>query len=161
MWYIDRPLESQTSFSSSLIKEQYMKRIIIHVLMVIVGATVGDAFLPEFWVLINQRQFQNNIVVNSFIGALIFLIFSIVFIRLLLNFVDKIDKAVATINIPTITLVFFGGVLGLVVGAIASLPLWILRIPILSTIIPFLLMTQQYRDHLAAMRLRLKQLRAA
>ena len=80
-----------------------MKRIIIHVLMVIVGATVGDAFLPEFWVLINQRQFQNNIVVNSFIGALIFLIFSIVFIRLLLNFVDKIDKAVATINIPTIT----------------------------------------------------------
>ena len=117
-----------------------MKRIIIHVLMVIVGATVGDAFLPEFWVLINQRQFQNNIVVNSFIGALIFLIFSIVFIILLLNFVDKIDKAVATINIPTITLGFFGGVLGLVVGAIASLPLWILRIPILSTIIPFLLM---------------------
>lgn len=52
-----------------------MKRIIIHVLMVIVGATVGDAFLPEFWVLINQRQFQNNIVVNSFIGALIFLFF--------------------------------------------------------------------------------------
>ena len=41
-----------------------MKRIIIHVLMVIVGATVGDAFLPEFWVLINQRQFQNNIVSN-------------------------------------------------------------------------------------------------
>lgn len=117
-----------------------MKRIIIHVLMVIVGATIGDAFLPEFWTLINQRQFQNNVVVNSLIGAIIFLIFSILFIRLLLNFVEQIDKIIATINIPTITLGFLGGVLGLVIGAIASIPLWILRIPILSTIIPFLLM---------------------
>lgn len=117
-----------------------MKRIIIHVLMVIVGAAIGDAFLPEFWTLINQRQFQSNVIVNSLIGALIFLIFSILFIRLLLNFVDQIDKIVATINIPKITLGFMGGVLGLVIGAIASIPLWILSIPILSTIIPFLLM---------------------
>ena len=53
-----------------------MKRIIIHALMAIVGATLGNTFLPEFWVLIHQRQFENNAVVNSLIGAIIFLIFS-------------------------------------------------------------------------------------
>lgn len=52
-----------------------MKRIIIHALMAIVGATLGNTFLPEFWVLIHQRQFENNAVVNSLIGAIIFLIF--------------------------------------------------------------------------------------
>ncbi len=117
-----------------------MKRIIIHALMAIVGATLGDTFLPEFWVLVHQRQFENNAVVNSLIGAIIFLIFSFIFIRLLLNFVEKIDQTIATINIPKITWGFMGGVIGLVIGAIASIPLWILRTPILSTIIPFLLM---------------------
>ena len=67
-----------------------MKRIIIHALMAIVGATLGNTFLPEFWVLIHQRQFENNAVVNSLIGAIIFLIFSFIFIRLLLNFVEKL-----------------------------------------------------------------------
>lgn len=117
-----------------------MKRIIIHALMAIVGATLGDTFLPEFWVLIHQRQFENNAVVNSLIGAIIFLIFSFIFIRLLLNFVEKIDHMIATINIPKITLGFVGGVVGLIIGAIASIPLWILRTPVLSTIVPFLLM---------------------
>jgi uncharacterized protein YacL len=68
-----------------------MKRIIIHALMAIVGATLGDTFLPEFWVLIHQRQFENNAVVNSLIGAIIFR-FSFIFIRLLLNFVEKLTK---------------------------------------------------------------------
>lgn len=117
-----------------------MKRVIIHVLMAIVGATLGNTFLPEFWVMIHQRQFENNSVVNSLIGAIIFLIFSFIFIRLLLNFVDRIDHVVATINIPKITLGFVGGVVGLIIGAIASIPLWILRTPVLSTIVPFLLM---------------------
>jgi uncharacterized protein YacL len=117
-----------------------MKRIIIHALMAIVGATLGQTFLPDFWVLIHQRQFENNAVVNSLIGAIIFLIFSFLFIRLLLNFVEKLDDIIATINIPKITLGFVGAVVGLIIGAIASIPLWILRIPILSTIIPFLLM---------------------
>ncbi|MDR1606320.1 MAG: TRAM domain-containing protein [Streptococcaceae bacterium] len=117
-----------------------MKRIIIHALMTIVGATLGETFLPEFWVLVHQGELADNAVVNSLIGAIIFLGFSFIFIRLLLHIVDKIDKAIATINIPTITLGFIGGALGLVIGAIASIPLWILQIPILSTIVPFLLM---------------------
>lgn len=117
-----------------------MKRIIIHALMAIVGAVLGETFLPEFWVLIRQRQFEHNAVVNSLTGAIIFLIFSFIFIRLLLNFVEKLDETIATVNIPKMTLGFVGAVVGLIIGAIASVPLWILRIPILSTIIPFLLM---------------------
>ncbi|GFH41824.1 PIN/TRAM domain-containing protein [Lactococcus hodotermopsidis] len=117
-----------------------MKRIIIHALMAIVGATLGNTFLPDFWVLIHQRQFESNAAVNSLIGALIFLVFSFIFIRLLLSFVEKIDEIIATINIPKITWRFLGAVIGLVVGVVGSVPLWILRIPILSTILPFLVM---------------------
>ncbi|GFH40618.1 PIN/TRAM domain-containing protein [Lactococcus insecticola] len=117
-----------------------MRRIIIHALMAVIGATLGDSFLPEFWVLVHQRQFEHNAVVNSLVGAIIFLIFSFIFIRLLLNFVEKIDEAVATINIQKITWGFIGAVIGLIIGAIASIPFWILRTPILSTIVPFLLM---------------------
>jgi uncharacterized protein YacL len=117
-----------------------MRRIFIHVLMMIAGAVVGASTLPYLWQLLKQKNFENNNLVNSLIGAIIFLILSFLLMGVLLSLLKKLDDAIAKINLHSVGISFVGAIIGLIVGALASIPFWLLNIPIISTLLPFLLM---------------------
>lgn len=117
-----------------------MRRGIIHLLMVIVGASLGIALLPALWNLANQANNElNQDIVNGIIGALIFLILSFIFVHSILNFLSKIDKKVSSMDLRKVVFNTIGGILGLLVGILASIALSFLHIPIVSNLISFVL----------------------
>ncbi len=118
-----------------------MRRWIIHLLMVIVGASLGVTALPALWVAIGQQNnsFLNHGVVDGLIGAIIFLIISFLIAGMLLRGLKRIEMRIVKVNMSKMVFNFIGAILGLLVGVLGSLPLVFLHVPILSTLVPFLL----------------------
>lgn len=118
-----------------------MRRLIIQGLMVVIGAAVGSSFLPYLWSSLNQTKLENNNVVNSIIGAIIFLLLSFIFNKSILRALSKLDEDISKLNLQNFASNLTGTLLGLVAGAIASVALWALNIPFVSTVGPLILMS--------------------
>ena len=117
-----------------------MKRIILQVIMTLIGAAVGSSLLPYLWSALHQTKLENNNALNSLIGAIIFLLLSIIFNKALMGMIKKLDEEISKINLPHVGFSFLGGVLGLLIGSLASIALWALNIPVVSNVGPFLIM---------------------
>ncbi|AYG01094.1 PIN/TRAM domain-containing protein [Lactococcus allomyrinae] len=117
-----------------------MRRWIIHLVMTIVGASLGIAALPALWKLFgwNKGILQYE-VVDGVIGAIIFIILSFVLAGSMLKGLKKIDSKISKMNMSKMVFNIIGIILGLLVGVLASIPLTLLNVPILSNIISFLL----------------------
>lgn len=118
-----------------------MRRLIIQGLMVVIGAAVGSSFLPYLWSALNQTKLENNNVVNNIIGAIIFLLLSFIFNKSILRALSKLDEDISKLNLQKFASNLTGTLLGLVAGAIASVALWALNIPFVSTVGPLILMS--------------------
>lgn len=116
-----------------------MRRLIIHVLMAVVGASLGITALPALWRTINWRNFQGFEVLNGLIGAFIFVIISFLFVNAMLRGLKKIDDAISKMNISKIVFNLIGTILGLLIGVLASVPLALLNIPMISNLVPFVM----------------------
>ncbi|MFC4651792.1 PIN/TRAM domain-containing protein [Lactococcus nasutitermitis] len=117
-----------------------MRRWIIHLLMAIVGASLGVAALPPVWRLVGQeRNVFDHGVVNGLIGAIIFLIISFFLAGTLSRVFSQIESKVININMSKLVFNFIGAVVGLVVGVLGSIPLILWNVPVLSSVVPFLL----------------------
>ena len=117
-----------------------MRRWIIHVLMGIVGASLGITTLPWVWHLFRQEgNAFNQEIVNGLIGAIIFVILSFFMSNLLMRALKKLDQKITRVNLSKMVFNFIGAILGLTVGVLLTIPLSLLGVPVLSNIISFVL----------------------
>jgi uncharacterized protein YacL len=117
-----------------------MRRWIIHVLMGIVGASLGITTLPWVWHLFRQEENAfNQEIVNGLIGAIIFVILSFFMSNLLMRALKKLDQKITRVNLSKMVFNFIGAILGLTVGVLLTIPLSLLGVPVLSNIISFVL----------------------
>ncbi|WEV45118.1 PIN/TRAM domain-containing protein [Streptococcaceae bacterium ESL0687] len=117
-----------------------MRKLIVQILIVIVGASVGDALLPQLWSTLNQPRLEDSSLVNSIIGAIIFLLLSFIVSRPVLKSLSRLDEYINKLNLQKFALNSIGSLLGLIAGTIASVGFWALDIPYVSSIGPLVLM---------------------
>lgn len=117
-----------------------MRRWIIHLVMTVIGASLGVAVVPSILKVFGwDTGILQNEAVDGVIGAIIFIILSFIFAGSMLNGLKKIDSRISKMNMSKMVFNIIGIVLGLLVGVIGSIPLRFLNVPILSNIISFIL----------------------
>ncbi|MGX7263655.1 PIN/TRAM domain-containing protein [Enterococcus crotali] len=119
-----------------------MQKRVITLLMVVAGASLGISVLPLAWDMAKQADntWLNNNFTNSLIGALIFFILSLGLAKYIVSVVKKVE---ATLNEMSLTYLLFGSVgviIGLIIGAIISIPMYNLNIPFVNSVLPILVM---------------------
>lgn len=118
-----------------------MRKRIIRLIYVIVGAAIGFYYLPLFWDLVNFHLNSALLVfMDIVIGALIFFLLSLPLAKPTEQLVARIEKGLTSLS-PVY--LFFGTLLtivGLVLAVLISIPLWRTGIPVVNNVLPILLM---------------------
>lgn len=118
-----------------------MRKRIIRLIYVIVGAATGFYYLPLFWDLVNFHLNSALLVfMDIVIGALIFFLLSLPLAKPTEQLVARIEKSLTSLS-PVY--LFFGTLLtivGLVLAVLISIPLWRTGIPVVNNVLPILLM---------------------
>ncbi len=118
-----------------------MRRRMITLIYILVGAAVGFYYLPLLWGILNIALNPALLVfIDIIIGALIFWLLSLPLVSDTEKLIQRIEKEL-TKRSPVY--LFFGTLLtiiGLVLAILISIPLWRTRIPVINNILPILLM---------------------
>ena len=118
-----------------------MRRRMITLIYILVGAAVGFYYLPLLWGILNIALNPALLVfIDIIIGALIFWLLSLPLVSGTEKLIQRIEKEL-TKHSPVY--LFFGTLLtiiGLVLAVLISIPLWRTRIPVINNILPILLM---------------------
>ncbi|MCC4324826.1 PIN/TRAM domain-containing protein [Limosilactobacillus reuteri] len=118
-----------------------MRRRMITLIYILVGAAVGFYYLPLLWEILNIALNPALLVfIDIIIGALIFWLLSLPLVSGTEKLIQRIEKEL-TKRSPVY--LFFGTLLtiiGLVLAVLISIPLWRTRIPVINNILPILLM---------------------
>ena len=118
-----------------------MRRRMITLIYILVGAAVGFYYLPWLWGILNIALNPALLVfIDIIIGALIFWLLSLPLASGTEKLIQRIEKEL-TKRSPVY--LFFGTLLtiiGLVLAILISIPLWRTRIPVINNILPILLM---------------------
>lgn len=118
-----------------------MRRRMITLIYILVGAAVGFYYLPLLWGILNITLNPALLVfIDIIIGALIFWLLSLPLVSGTEKLIQRIEKEL-TKRSPVY--LFFGTLLtiiGLVLAVLISIPLWRTRIPVINNILPILLM---------------------
>lgn len=118
-----------------------MRRRMITLIYILVGAAVGFYYLPLLWGILNIALNPALLVfIDIIIGALIFWLLSLPLVSGTEKLIQRIEKEL-TKRSPVY--LFFGTLLtiiGLVLAVLISIPLWRTRIPVINNILPILLM---------------------
>ena len=118
-----------------------MRRRMITLIYILVGAAVGFYYLPLLWGILNIALNPALLVfIDIIIGALIFWLLSLPLVSGTEKLIQRIEKEL-TKRSPVY--LFFGTLLtiiGLVLAVLISIPLWRTSIPVINNILPILLM---------------------
>ncbi|WP_251547545.1 PIN/TRAM domain-containing protein [Limosilactobacillus caecicola] len=118
-----------------------MRKGIVRLLFTIFGAAIGYYYLPPLWPTIGvQYNSILMVIVDIFIGGVIFWLLSLATLRWVMQVVQRVEDYL-TQKSPLY--LFFGALLtiiGLVLAILISIPLWRTHIPVVNNIIPILLM---------------------
>ena len=118
-----------------------LRRRMITLIYILVGAAVGFYYLPLLWGILNIALNPALLVfIDIIIGALIFWLLSLPLVSGTEKLIQRIEKEL-TKRSPVY--LFFGTLLtiiGLVLAVLISIPLWRTRIPVINNILPILLM---------------------
>lgn len=118
-----------------------MRRRMITLIYILVGAAVGFYYLPLLWGILNIALNPALLVfIDIIIGTLIFWLLSLPLASGTEKLIQRIEKEL-TKRSPVY--LFFGTLLtiiGLVLAVLISIPLWRTRIPVINNILPILLM---------------------
>ncbi|MBB1062902.1 PIN/TRAM domain-containing protein [Limosilactobacillus fastidiosus] len=118
-----------------------MRKKIIRLIYIVVGAAIGFYYLPLFWDLVKVHL--NNallVFIDIILGAFIFFILSLLLAKPTEQLVVRIEKSLTKLS-PVY--LFFGTLLtivGLVLAVLVSIPLWRTGIPVINNVLPILLM---------------------
>ena len=122
-----------------------MRKRIIRLLFVIVGAAVGFYYLPPIWIaMLNQLGVQLARPIESaidfLIGALVFWLISLLLTDWTIKMLKQAENALTK---KSLTYLLFGAIstiFGLILAILISIPLWRLSIPVVNNVLPVLLM---------------------
>ena len=118
-----------------------MRRRMIIIIYILVGAAVGFYYLPLLWDVINIKLNPALLVfLDIIIGAIIFWLISLPLVGVTEKMIQRVEKEL-TKRSPVY--LFFGTLLtiiGLVLAVLISIPLWRTNIPVINNILPILLM---------------------
>lgn len=119
-----------------------MEKRLITIFFTVVGISLGITIMPGIWQLLDVGHIQwvNNYLVDGILGGLVFYFLSKMMGRYIIHLRQKVEKYLSE---KSPMFLFFGSVgtiIGLVLGALLSIPFYNLRWPLLDTIIPVFLM---------------------
>lgn len=122
-----------------------MRKRIIRLLFVIVGAAVGFYYLPPIWIAMRNQlgvQLARPIesAIDSLIGALVFWLISLLLTDWTIKMLKQAENALTK---KSLTYLLFGAIstiFGLILAILISIPLWRLSIPVVNNVLPVLLM---------------------
>lgn len=118
-----------------------MKKRVINILFALVGIGVGASVMPILWALmtLDKLTWLNNVIVDSLIGAIVFLMLSELVSGWIIGRLDQVEKS---LNAKSPSFLLFGSIgtiIGLVFAAIISI--FFSRLPgPLGTILPLIFM---------------------
>ena len=122
-----------------------MRKRIIRLLFVIVGAAVGFYYLPPIWIAMRNQlgvQLARPIesAIDFLIGALVFWLISLPLTNWTIKMLKQVENALTK---KSVTYLLFGAIstiFGLILAILISIPLWRLSIPVVNNVLPVLLM---------------------
>ena len=122
-----------------------MRKRIIILLFVIVGAAVGFYYLPPIWIAMRNQlgvQLARPIesAIDFLIGALVFWLISLLLTDWTIKMLKQAENALTK---KSLTYLLFGAIstiFGLILAILISIPLWRLSIPVVNNVLPVLLM---------------------
>lgn len=119
-----------------------MQKKIFNIVMAIIGFSLGATLMPLVWALfnLNSNQWLNNEVTNGLIGAIIFIIISIFTFRYVGRAIRRVEKFISEQSLQDLVFGSIGIIVGLLLGALASIPLYSLKIALLNILLPALIM---------------------
>ncbi|MFD1439919.1 PIN/TRAM domain-containing protein [Lacticaseibacillus hegangensis] len=118
-----------------------MKKRVINILFALIGIGVGASVMPLFWALLklDQTTWLNNVIVDSLIGIVVFLMLSELLSGWIIRKLDQVEKAMNAKSPSFLLFGSLGTIIGLVFAAIISI--FFSRLPgPLGTILPLILM---------------------
>ena len=122
-----------------------MRKRIIRLLFVIVGAAVGFYYLPPIWIAMRNQlgvQLARPIesAIDFLIGALVFWLISLLLTDWTIKMLKQAENALTK---KSLTYLLFGAIstiFGLILAILIPIPLWRLSIPVVNNVLPVLLM---------------------
>lgn len=122
-----------------------MRKRIIRLLFVIVGAAVGFYYLSPIWIAMRNQlgvQLARPIesAIDFLIGALVFWLISLLLTDWTIKMLKQAENALTK---KSLTYLLFGAIstiFGLILAILISIPLWRLSIPVVNNVLPVLLM---------------------
>ena len=119
-----------------------MQKKIFNIVMAIIGFSLGATLLPLVWALfsLDKNQWINNDITNGLIGAIIFIIISIFTFGYVGSAIKKVEKFISEQSLQDIVFGSVGVIVGLLLGALVSIPLYSLKIALLNILLPALIM---------------------
>lgn len=119
-----------------------MRKRIIRLLFVIVGAAVGFYYLPPIWIAMRNQLGVQLIesAIDFLIGALVFWLISLLLTDWTIKMLKQAENALTK---KSLTYLLFGAIstiFGLILAILISIPLWRLSIPVVNNVLPVLLM---------------------
>ena len=118
-----------------------MRRRMITLIYILVGAAVGFYYLPLLWGILNIALNPALLVfIDIIIGALIFWLLSLPLASGTEKLIQRIEKELTKRSPVYLVFGTLLTIIGLVLAVLISIPLWRTRIPVINNILPILLM---------------------
>ena len=114
----------------------------VRALFILVGMAIGYYYLPPLWVTLGIKLHSPLVmmIVNVAIGAIIFGLLSLSLTDWVLRVGKRIEHNLAQKSPLYLIMGAITTILGLILAALISIPLWRLRIPVINNVLPILLM---------------------
>lgn len=118
-----------------------MRRRIIYLIYILVGAAIGFYYLPLLWDVLKISMFPALLVfVDIVIGAIIFGLISLPLVSVTEKMIQEVEEKLTKRNPVYLFFGLLSTVIGLVLAILISIPLWRTRVPVINNILPILLM---------------------
>lgn len=118
-----------------------MRRRIIYIIYILVGAAIGFYYLPLLWDVLKISMFPALLVfVDIVIGAIIFGLISLPLVSVTEKIIQEVEEKLTKRNPVYLFFGLLSTVIGLVLAILISIPLWRTRVPVINNILPILLM---------------------
>ena len=122
-----------------------MRKRIIRLLFVIVGAAVGFYYLPPIWIAMRNQlgvQLARPIesAIDFLIGALVFWLISLLLTDWTIKMLKQAENALTKKSLNYLLFGAISTIFGLILAILISIPLWRLSIPVVNNVLPVLLM---------------------
>lgn len=133
--------QTTATMSEKQTKKERRKRWFIRFIIVMTGISCGIAFLPWLWKLTQvQVPFLQWTITNAAIGGFIFFFLALLFEKKVIGFMKRLELSMKKKSLTSLIGYTIGGVLGLIIGALLSLPFYRLQLPFVNNVIPACIM---------------------